>query len=64
MEEFIKALRVASDAMREMSNRWEELDDSDNGRVQALRGWGQAFSMSLDEVPFVMWRMVDELEGN
>lgn len=64
MDEFIKALRVASDAMREMSYRWDELEDSDNEKVQALGGWGQAFSMSLDEVPFVMWRMVDELEGN
>jgi hypothetical protein len=64
MDEFIKALRVASDAMREMSYRWDELEDSDNEKVQALTGWGQAFSMSLDEVPFVMWRMVDELEGN
>ena len=64
MDEFIKALRVASDAMREMSYRWDELEDSDNEKVQALTGWGQAFSMSLDEIPFVMWRMVDELEGN
>jgi hypothetical protein len=64
MEEFIKALRVASDAMREMSYRWEELDAPDNEKVQALEGWSQAFSMSLDEVPFVMWHMVDELEGN
>jgi hypothetical protein len=64
MDEFIKALRVASDAMREMSNRWDELEDSDNEKVQALGGWSQAFAMSLDEVPFVMWRMVDELEGN
>lgn len=64
MDEFIKALRVASDAMREMSYRWDELDDADNEKVQALTGWSQAFSMSLDEVPFVMWRMVDELEGN
>jgi len=64
MEEFIKALRVASDAMREMSNRWDELEDSDNAIVQELTGWVQAFNMSLDEVPFVMWRMVDELEGN
>jgi hypothetical protein len=64
MDEFIKALRVASDAMREMSNRWDELDDAENDIVQALTGWAQAFNMSLDEVPFVMWRMVDELEGN
>jgi len=64
MDEFIKALRVASDAMREISYRWEELSDPENEKVQALEGWSQAFSMSLDEVPFVMWRMVDELEGN
>ena len=64
MEEFIKALRVASDAMREMSYRWDELDDAENEKVQALDGWAQAFAMSLDEVPFVMWHMVDELEGN
>ena len=64
MEEFIKALRVASDAMREMSYRWDELDDAENEIVQALSGWAEAFKLSLDEVPFTMWRMVDELEGN
>jgi hypothetical protein len=64
MEEFIKALRVASKAMQEMSYRWEDLENSDNEKVQALHGWGQAFSVSLDEVPMVMWRMVGELEDN
>jgi hypothetical protein len=62
MDEFIKALRVASDAMREMSNRWGELSQEDDDIVQGLKGWGEAFNLSLDEVPFVMWSIIDKLE--
>jgi len=62
MDEFIKALRVASDAMQEMSNRWGELSRENDDIVQGLKGWGEAFSLSLDEVPSVMWGMVHELE--
>ena len=62
MEEFIKAMRVASDAMREMSNKWGELSEEHDAIVQALPQWGEAFNMSLDEVPSAMWAIVEKLE--
>tara|TARA_R110000868_G_scaffold48630_1_gene157549 strand:+ start:58 stop:279 length:222 start_codon:yes stop_codon:yes gene_type:complete len=63
MWEFMRALKDASDAMRVMSVRWDELDRADNEIVQGLSGWGEAFNLSLDEVPFTMWAMVDQLEA-
>lgn len=62
MEEFIKSMREASRALLLMSMRWEELSPQDNEKVQALSGWAKAFNLSLDEVPFEMQTMVQELE--
>lgn len=55
-------MREASRALLLMSMRWEELSPQDNEKVQALSGWAKAFNLSLDEVPFEMQTMVQELE--
>jgi len=62
VEEFIKSMREASHALLVMSMRWDELSREDNQKVQALKGWSVAFNLSLDEVPFEMQAMVEELE--
>jgi hypothetical protein len=62
MQEFIEAMKKVSSALSEMSEKWNQLSDQDNDRVQSLDGWGEAFNVSLDEVPFYMWSMIDELE--
>jgi hypothetical protein len=62
MEEFIEAMKKASSALSEMSEKWSQLSNHDDNRVQSLSGWGEAFNVSLDEVPFYMWSMIDKLE--
>ena len=62
MQEFIDALMRASSALLEMSARWDELSRANNDIVQELSGWSEAFNLSLDEVPYTMWAMVDQLE--
>ena len=62
MQEFIEALKKASSAVLEMSMRWDELSRANNDIVQELSGWSEAFNLSLDEVPYTMWAMVEELE--
>jgi hypothetical protein len=63
MQEFIDALMRASSALLEMSARWDELSRANNDIVQELSGWSEAFNLSLCEVPYTMWAMVDELEA-
>ena len=62
MQEFIELLKKASDAMNEMSNCWGGLSREDQDILNSCDGWGEAFNLSLDEVPFVMWSIVDKLE--
>lgn len=63
MEDFIDALKKASNAMLVMSQKWEELNELDDQRVQGLKQWGEGFNVSLDEIPYILWSAVDELEG-
>ena len=63
MKEFIKALREASSAMLNMSIEWQKLERNDDDIVQGFTQWGDAFNVSLDEVPSYMWSIVDALES-
>lgn len=63
MKEFIDAVKQASHAMALMSEKWDELNAEDNDKVQALKQWGEGFRVSLDEVPYILWSVVDELGG-
>ena len=63
MGEFLEALHSASSAMQVMSSKWESLNVDDDAIVQKLSGWGVGFASSLDDVPFIMWDIVEELEN-
>jgi len=63
MAEFLIALRNASSAMQVMSEKWAFLNVDDDAIVQKLSGWGIGFNESLDDVPFTMWDIVEELEN-
>lgn len=63
MRQFLQALYTASTAMADMSARWENLNVDDDAIVQKLSGWGIGFNESLDDVPFTMWDIVEELEN-
>ena len=62
MKEFLDSLRVASNAMLEMVNRWENLNEFENDKVQELKQWGEGFNVSLDEIPLILWSALEELE--
>jgi len=62
MEQFIYAVKEACSALALMSEEWSKLSNEDNQIVQGLRQWGEAFNVSVDEVPFILWAVVDELE--
>lgn len=62
MQEFIQALRKATVAMHEMSDCWGGLSREDQDILNSFDQWGVAFNLSLDEVPFAMWSIVDKLE--
>jgi hypothetical protein len=62
MQKFLEALAHASEAMRRMTSAWEDLPDADDDVVQGASGWGEAFCLSLDEVPLVMWGVYHEIK--
>ena len=61
MKEFLKSIEGVSLAMLKMCDEWQKLDDQSNERVQKLDQWAEAFNLSLDEIPFVLFSIVDEL---
>jgi hypothetical protein len=63
MEDFIDAVKQASHAMALMSEEWSKLSAEDDEIVQGLKQWGEGFKVSLDEVPYILWAVADELEG-
>jgi hypothetical protein len=63
MGQFLQALYTASAAMAELSAKWENLNVGDDAIVQRLSGWHEAFAIGLDDVPFTMWGIVEELEN-
>jgi hypothetical protein len=46
-----------------MSEEWSKLSAEDDEIVQGLKQWGEGFKVSLDEVPYILWAVADELEG-
>ena len=62
MKEFLDSLRVASNAMLEMVNRWENLNEFENVKVQELKQWAEGFNVSLDEIPLILRSALEELE--
>ena len=62
MKEFLDSLRVASNAMLEMVNRWENLNEFENIKVQELKQWAEGFNVSLDEIPLILRSALEELE--
>jgi L-serine deaminase len=63
MKDFIDAVKQASHAMALMSEEWSKLSVKDDEIVQELKQWGEGFRVSLDEVPYILWSVADELEG-
>jgi hypothetical protein len=61
MKEFLKSIEGVSLAMLKMCDEWQKLDEQSNERVQKLDQWAEAFNLSLDEIPFVLFSVVDEL---
>ena len=61
MKEFFKSIEGVSLAMLKMCDEWQKLDDQSNERAQQLDQWAEAFNLSLDEIPFVLFSIVDEL---
>jgi len=61
MKEFLKSIEGVSLAMLKMCDEWQKLDDQSDERVQQLDQWAEAFNLSLDEIPFVLFSIVDEL---
>jgi hypothetical protein len=61
MKEFLKSIEGVSLAMLKMCDEWQKLDEQSNERVQKLDQWAEAFNLSLDEIPFVLFSIVDEL---
>jgi hypothetical protein len=61
MKEFLKSIEGVSLAMLKMFDEWQKLDEQSNERVQKLDQWAEAFNLSLDEIPFVLFSVVDEL---
>jgi hypothetical protein len=62
MKEFLKSIEGVSLAMLKMCDEWQKLDEQSNERVQKLDQWAEAFNLSLDEIPFVLFSVVDELK--
>ena len=62
MKEFIESVKKASNAMAELCHRWQDLNEFENDRVQELKQWGEGFNVSLDEIPFLLWAVINELE--
>lgn len=63
MDEFLKALGAAGVALQRMSDAWQALGDTDSDKVNKCEGWAEAFSCSVDDVPFILWGIFDELEN-
>ena len=63
MQEFIQAVRNASDAMAKMSYEWERLSREDDDTVQELPQWGEGFMISLDEIPSLLRSVAYDLEN-
>ena len=62
MKEFLKSVEGVSLAMLKMCDEWQKLDEKSDERVQKLDQWAEAFNLSLDEIPFVLFSVVDELK--
>jgi hypothetical protein len=62
VDEFLKALGAAGVALQKMSDAWQALDSADSDKVNMCQGWAEAFSCSVDDVPFILWGIHDELE--
>jgi hypothetical protein len=63
MENFIKSIAKTLSSISEMSNQWQALSENDSDKVNAITAWGEIFNISVDEIPFVLSRIIDELEG-
>jgi hypothetical protein len=63
MENFIKSIAKTLSSISEMSNQWQALSENDSDKVNAITGWGEMFNISVDEIPLVLSRIIDELEG-
>jgi len=62
LSDFIGALSVASSALDELSTCWGQLSVSDCRQLNELGEWGEAFNVSLEDVPYILWAIVDKLE--
>jgi|688.fasta_scaffold180547_7 hypothetical protein len=62
MKEFIELLLKASDAMNRMSECWVNLSNEDQDTLNSFKEWNEGFNCPLDEVPLILWAIVDKLE--
>ena len=62
MEQFIKSVAKVLTSITEMSNQWQALSENDSDKVNSIEAWSEAFNISIDEIPFVLSNIIDQLE--